>query len=513
MGGSEWWRDAVVYQVYVRSFADADGDGVGDLPGIRSRLPYLSELGVDGLWLTPFYPSPGADHGYDVSDYLGVDPLLGSLGDLDGLVADAHALGLRVVVALVPNHTSEEHPWFRNALSSTEHPDRTRYLFRPGWDGGPPNGWTSVFGGSAWTFDETSGEWYLHLFAPEQPDLDWHNEDVRRDFEGILRFWLERGVDGFRIDVAQGLFKAQDLHDVEEPAEPTPFADWHTAVTQPELHDLYRGWRALADEYPGDRMFVAEIALEDPVALARFVRPDELQLTFNFAFLHERFDADALRHTIDATCGAFGEVGAPTSWVLENHDVTRVPTRLGGGELGRRRARAMLLLMLALPGAAFLYQGQELGLEEVDLPDEARRDPVVRRTGGARTGRDGCRVPLPWDAGRGLGFTTGTPWLPQPPGWEALSVEAQAGDEGSVLSLVRRALTVRREPPFRGALRWHESPPRTLVFERSAEGRTIVCALNVDGEPLGIPDGELLVGSETGLEGALPPATAAWVEV
>ena len=246
----EWWRKAVVYQIYVRSFADSDGDGVGDLNGIRSRLAYLSELGVDGFWLTPFYPSPGADHGYDVADYTDVDPQFGTLADFDALVEEAHALGLRVLVDIVPNHTSREHPWFRNALSSADHPDRARYVFRPGRDGGPPNGWTSVFGGSAWTLDEPSGEWYLHFFSPDQPDLDWHNEQVQADFEDILRFWLDRGVDGFRIDVAQALFKARDLHEMVEPDPPTWHADWVTAVNQPELHPLYQRWRTVADEYP-----------------------------------------------------------------------------------------------------------------------------------------------------------------------------------------------------------------------------------------------------------------------
>jgi len=510
-----WWRDAVVYQVYVRSFADSDGDGVGDLPGIRSRLPYLRDLGVDGIWLTPFYPSPGADHGYDVANYVDVDPQLGTLADFDELLADAHALGLRVLVDIVPNHTSNEHPWFVNALSSRDHPDRARYVFRPGLDGGPPNGWTSVFGGPAWTCDEPSGEYYLHLFAPEQPDLDWHVDAVPEAFEEILRFWLDRGVDGFRIDVAQALFKAQDLHEVVEPENPTPFADWHTALQQQELHGLYRRWRELAGGYDRDRAFVAEISLEDEDELARFVRPDELNLVFNFAFLHAPWEADALRGVVDRACAAFGTVGAPPAWVLENHDVTRLPTRRGDRPDGLRRARASLLLMLALPGASFVYQGQELGLEEAVLRDDERQDPIFARTNGERLGRDGCRVPLPWtDEGRGLGFTTGVPWLPMPEEWAWQSVERQRGDATSTLELTRSALALRREhlpPGATTGFAWRESPPGTLVFERTTGEGTLVCVVNVAGEPYPLDGAELLLTS-TPLAGArLPADAAAWL--
>jgi len=508
-----WWRSAVLYEIYVRSFADSDGDGVGDLPGIRSRLPYLQELGIDGIWLTPFYPSPGADHGYDVANYVDVDPQFGTLDDFDALLTDAHALGLRVVIDIVPNHTSSEHPWFRNALSDPDHPDRARYVFRPGQDGGPPNNWTSAFGGPAWTLDEASGEYYLHLFAQAQPDLDWHNEVVRAEFERILCFWLDRGVDGFRIDVAQALFKAQDLHDVHEPNPRPPFADWHTGLHQPELHTLYRRWRNLAGDYPGDRMFVAEIVIQDQAALAEYVRPDELQLAFNFTFLHEGWDAGTLRTTIDRTLTAFEAVGAAPSWVLENHDVTRLPTRYGGGEEGRRRARAAALLLLALPGAVFLYAGQELGLEEVELPDELRQDPIFFRTSGARIGRDGCRVPIPWSGGPpGFGFTTGSPWLPMPGPWSDLTVAAQDRDPDSALAFHRTALAVRRqsEPLRVGGFAWRESPRRTLVFERTAAGKGVVCAVNVDGDPLELPAGEVLLASEES-NGLLPQGAAAWI--
>jgi alpha-glucosidase len=502
---SDWWRSAVLYQVYVRSFADSDGDGVGDLRGIRSRLPYLRELGVDGIWLTPFYPSPGHDPGYDVSDFVDVDPRFGTLADLDALVADAHELGLRMIVDIVPNHTSSEHEWFRNALADPGHPDRARYVFRQGRNGGPPNGWTSAFGGPAWTLDESSGDWYLHLFAPDQPDLDWHNETVRADFEEILRFWLERGVDGFRIDVGQALFKAQDLHEVEEPSPRTPFADWHTGINQPELHGLYRRWRTIGDAYGDGRMFVGEIVLADQVSLADYVREDELQLTFNFTYLHEAWSEPGLRRTIERTLAAFDAVGASATWVLENHDVTRLPTRYGGGELGRRRARAAALLLLALPGTAFAYQGQELGLEEVDLPDELRQDPIFFRTGGVRVGRDGCRVPIPWEDGPpGFGFTSGTPWLPIPADWTDVTAERQAGDPASMLELYRAALALRpREEPFA----WLESPAGSLAFARGE----LACVVNLDAAETPLPPGELLLASDPDVRDVLPPDTAAWV--
>ncbi len=510
---AEWWRSAVLYEIYVRSFADGNGDGVGDLPGIRSRLPYLRDLGVDGIWLTPFYPTPDVDHGYDVADYVDVDPRFGTLADFDALVADAHELGLRVVIDIVPNHTSDQHRWFRNALSRPDHPDRARYVFRPGRDGGPPNNWTSAFGGSAWKLDEASGEYYLHFFAPEQPDLDWHNEDVQSSFEEILRFWLDRGVDGFRIDVAQALFKDRSLADMNEPVPRTWHADWVTAINQPELHPLYESWRRVADEYPGERMFVGEIVLADQDAVARYVRPGQLNLAFNFTLLHEEWDAAAMRETIDRSRVAFDAVGAPATWVFENHDVVRLPTRYGGGEDGRRRARAAALLLLALPGAVFLYEGQELGLEEVEIPDELRQDPIFFRTNGARTGRDGCRVPIPWDGGPpSFGFTTGKPWLPIPDEWNALSVAAQQADDESMLALCRQALALRRRsPPLReGSFRWEPSPTGTLAFTRES-GDSVACVVNVDADPVSLPEGRVLLATEPLVGRRLPRDAAVWV--
>ncbi len=506
---AEWWRSAVFYEIYVRSFADSNGDGLGDLPGVRSRLTYLRKLGVDAIWLTPFYPTPDADHGYDVADYTDVDQRFGTLGDFDALVADAHELGLRIVVDIVPNHTSSEHPWFRNALSRPDHPDRSRYVFRPGRDGSPPNNWPSVFGGRAWTLDERSGEYYLHLFSPGQPDLDWHNETVRRDFERILRFWLERGVDGFRIDVAHALFKDAELRDEREPFHVTAFSsDWRAAIDQPEVHPLYRSWRTLADSFADERVLIGEVVFSDPRRIAQYVRADELHLAFNFALLFAPWDAAAMRAAVDATLAALADVGATATWVLENHDVTRLPTRYGGGRDGPRRARAAVLLLLALPGAAFLYAGQELGLEECELEDEHRHDPIFVRTGGLRKGRDGCRVPLPWDeAAPAFGFTSGTSWLPMPASFGALSVAVQDADEASMLALYRAALALR--PELTGELGWRDSPDGSLVFERGS----VICAVNLDGDPLGLPGGEVLLVSEPLEEDRLPAGAAAWIRV
>jgi alpha-glucosidase len=514
----EWWRSAVLYEIYVRSFADSDGDGVGDLQGIRARLPYLRDLGVDGIWLTPFFPSPGADHGYDVADYVDVDPRFGTLADLDGLVADAHELGLRVTIDVVPNHTSNDHPWFRNALADPQHPDRARYVFRPGRDGGLPNNWNSVFGGPAWTLDEASGEYFLHLFAPEQPDLDWHNPQVQADFEDILRFWLDRGVDGFRIDVAHGLFKDRDLRDEPEDVSvvrpgATQGFDRRHAIDQPELHPLYRRWRTLADGYADGRVLVGEVVLRDQERVARYVRPDELHLAFNFRLLWEPWEAEAWRAAIDGTLAALEAVGATPTWVLENHDVMRLPSRYKSPEA----AGAAALLLLALPGTIFLYAGQELGLEEVDLPDELRQDPVFFRSGGARKGRDGCRIPIPWEReSPGFGFTTGRPWLPIPESWGDRSVAAQRDDPDSTYELSRAALHTRQAGRAlrAGSFAWRDAPDGALMFDRKTEEEHVVCIVNIASDSaVDLPDGDVVLASRAGLRRHLPPDTAAWVRL
>jgi alpha-glucosidase len=521
--GADWWRTAVIYQVYIRSFADADGDGVGDLAGLRSRLPYLRDLGVDAVWITPFYPSPMADGGYDVADYRDIDPLFGTLAEAEKLVDEAHAHGLRVIIDLVPNHTSDQHRWFLEALASPPgSPARGRYLFRRGRGkdhAQPPNDWLSVFGGPAWE-RVPDGEWYLHLFAPEQPDLDWTNPEVVEEFHDILRFWLDRGVDGFRIDVAHGLAKDPEMPDVGEDAEeilePTKRVD-HPFWDRDEVHDVYRGWRDVTDSYGGDRMLVGEAWVATAERRARYVREGELHTAFNFDFLRADWDADALRAVVDTCRAADSAVGAPTTWVLANHDVTREVTRYGDGETGRRRARAAGLLMLALPGGAYVYQGQELGLAEVtDLPEDVLQDPTWERSGRTVRGRDGCRVPIPWEkGGPSLGFGPGRPWLPQPEAWSELSVEAQQGVAGSTLELYRAALRLRRELLRGETMEWLTSPARTLVFRRDTpDGASVVCVVNLGATPVPLPayDEVLLTSAPLDSDG-LPPDTAAWVRV
>ncbi|MER6316043.1 glycoside hydrolase family 13 protein [Streptomyces sp. NPDC001581] len=545
-----WWRDAVIYQVYVRSFADSDGDGVGDLRGVRSRLPHLARLGVDAVWLTPFYVSPQADGGYDVADYRAVDPLFGDLSDADELVRAAHALGLRVIVDVVPNHTSAQHPWFRAALAGDPEA-RARYLFRPGRgaDGAePPNDWESIFGGPAWT-RVADGQWYLHLFAPEQPDLDWDHPEVAAEFASVLRFWLDLGVDGFRVDVAHGMVKARGLPDIGRGAqatligtEPLPFFD------QDGVHEIHRGWRRLLDSYEGERIGVAEAWAPTSERLALYVRPDELHQAFNFRFLNCPWDTVAMRTVIDESLAATTSVGAPTTWVLSNHDVVRHVTRYGGGARGLARARAAALLMLALPGSAYLYQGEELGLPEVlDLPDASRRDPAFRRgrrrqspasapagpgagpeADGQEGLRDGCRVPIPWcGAEPPYGFGPTGSWLPQPAGWGGLTVAAQTGDPHSTLELYRAALELRRampglgapeagtgpaaEAPYHSGMCWLPAPEGVLLFTRPG----FACTLNSrpDVVELPAPGRPVLSSSPVETDGRtvrLPPDSCTW---
>ncbi|MER6329909.1 glycoside hydrolase family 13 protein [Streptomyces sp. NPDC001034] len=497
-GHREWWRDAVIYQVYPRSFADSDGDGIGDLPGIRARLPYLKKLGVDAVWLSPFYASPQADGGYDVADYRAVDPMFGTLTDADDLIRDAHTLGLRIIVDLVPNHCSDQHEWFKQALrEGPGSPLRGRFHFRPGKgaDGElPPNDWESIFGGPAWTRvtepDGTPGEWYLHLFAPEQPDFNWDHPAVHDEFRSILRFWLDMGVDGFRVDVAHGLVKAAGLPDVGHDEQvkllgtrAVPYFD------QDGVHDVYRSWRRILDEYPGERIAVAEAWTPTVERSALYLRPDELHQAFNFDYLGTGWNATELRDVVDRSLRAMNAVHAPTTWVLSNHDVVRHSTRLAEGDPARglRRARAATLLMLALPGSAYLYQGEELGLPEVvDLPDEVRQDPAFFRSTGQDGTRDGCRVPIPWSGQAppfGFGIAeSGPSWLPQPTDWGHLTVQAQEGDAASTLEFYRSALAIRREHPALGAGRritWLDSPDGTLAFRRDSESGSFVCTVNL----------------------------------
>ena len=557
--GSEWWRSAVIYQIYPRSFADGMGnDGLGDLIGITERLPALVELGVDAIWLSPFYTSPQKDAGYDVADYCDVDPIFGTLSDFDALEKRVHELGLKLIVDLVPNHSSDQHAWFQAALASPEgSPERGRYLFRDGAgaDGElPPNNWESVFGGPAWsrltTADGSPGQWYLHLFDASQPDFDWHNPWVRDQFRHILRFWLDRGVDGFRVDVAHGLIKAAGLPDyTPSPGggsmggsgslglEPEIDAHLGGSETTPPywaqegVHEIYRDWHSVLEEYEGDRVLCAEAWVEPLDKLAHWVRPDEMQQAFNFSYLETPWSGPTMRATINASLAAFTGVGAPSTWVLSNHDVVRHASRLavtaenpqGHGigprspgqpirSLGLRRARAATTLMLALPGSAYIYQGEELGLPEViDLPDEARQDPTWFRTSGERYGRDGCRVPIPWEANApSYGFgTSGKSWLPQPEDWAAYARDAQRGVPGSTLELYRSLLAARSRADLGlGDIGWLAGYPDAVVAFRNG---SVTVIANTGDAAVELPAGEVIVASEAFDGRQLPSDTAVWL--
>ncbi len=534
----DWWRSAVVYQVYPRSFADADGDGTGDVNGIRARLPYLAQLGIDAIWISPWYPSPLLDGGYDVSDYRDINPEFGTLADADALIAEAHALGIRILIDLVPNHCSWEHPAFKAALAAGKgSPERDLFWFRDGVDGQPPTNWPAAFGGGAWQQIE-DGQWYLHMFDISQPDWNWDHPKVIEEFDSILRFWFDRGIDGFRIDVADSMAKDASLPDVPlKDGQPTrdkyvgnPFYD------QPGVHTIHQRWRAIADEYAGTpqgpRVFVAEAWLSPAERLAQYVRSNELHSAFNFDVLRCAWDAKELRQVIDYTTESLWAVGAPATWVLSNHDTIRHRTRYGralqdalagAGEvptdlaLGLRRARAAALLELALPGGAYIYQGDELGLPEVeDLPEETLDDPTWERSGHTVRGRDGCRVPMPWGGSEPpyeFGAGTGQPWLPQPADWAPLTAAAQESDPDSHLNLYRAALKIRRaeEALGEGRLIWDDDAPAgVLSFTRDPGFR---CVVNLGGSPIDLPAGEVLLASEPLLDGELPVDATVWLKV
>ena len=536
----EWWRTAVIYQIYPRSFADGNGDGIGDLAGVRDRLPYLVELGVDAIWFTPWYVSPLADGGYDVADYRAIDPAFGTLAEAESLIGEARELGIRTIVDVVPNHVSDQHPWFRAALAAgPRSQDRDRFWFRSGRGAGgdePPNRWSSIFGGGAWTrttdADGRPGEWYLHLFSPQQPDLNWSHPDVRREYEDVLRFWFDRGVAGVRIDSAALLVKDPRLPDLEGEHGP----GLHPTTDRDEVHEIYRDWRRIADGYADDRALVGEIWLPDIDRFARYLRPDELHTAFNFDFLARAWDAASLRASIEETLAAHEPVAAPPTWVLSNHDVTRPVTRYGRDdssfafatkqrgvptdvERGRRRARAAALLTAALPGSLYIYQGDELGLDEVeDLPADRLQDPIVHRSGGVDPGRDGCRVPLPWAAdGPSFGFSpddaTAEPWLPQPAHWEALAVERQLADPASMLSLYRDALRLRRSQPdlVSGPLSWLNPASDVLAFQR---GDGFACFVNLSTQPIALPaHASVLLSSVPIGDLTLPTDASAWLRL
>jgi alpha-glucosidase len=515
-----WWTDALFYQVYPRSFADSNGDGVGDIDGVAAHLDYLERLGVDAIWFSPIMVSPMADHGYDVSDPRDIDPLFGDLGAFEGLIASAHERGIKITMDLVPNHTSSEHLWFQEALTAEPgSAARNRYIFRDGRGPGgaePPNNWQSVFGGPSWTRvvepDGNPGQWYLHLFDVEQPDLNWDNPEVFDDLEKTLRFWLERGVDGFRIDVAHGMAKPPGLPDSDVEMRPRMLSDGDPRFNHPNVHAIHRNIRRVMNDYPA-AVTIGEVWVFDNASWAEYLRADELHLGFNFRMVRAEFDITEIRHSIENTLAAAAIENATPTWTLENHDVIRAPSRYGGGAVGLDRARAMAMVTLALPGAVFLYNGQELGLANVELPDEALRDPTWERSGHTVRGRDGCRIPIPW---RGdtppFGFSASADtWLPMPPEWESLTVERQLLNADSTLSFFQRAIEIRSSHvEFAGEdIDWLDIAPDALAFARHGGG--LRCVLNTGKRPLPLPDGEVLLASAPTDDGTLPANAAVWL--
>ena len=543
--GSQWWRSGVIYQIYPRSFADSNGDGLGDLKGITSRLDSLAALAIDAIWLSPFYSSPQKDAGYDVSNYVDVDPLFGTLADFDELLDKAHSLGLRVMIDLVPNHSSDQHHWFQKALASEPgSTERAFYHFKDGkGDGGqlPPNNWVSMFGGPAWTRvtekDGKPGQWFVHLFDSSQPDLNWANPEVQREFENILRFWLDRGVDGFRVDQPHAMAKAPGLPDhpyVEEAGagfiegrENPPM--WF----QEEVHEIFRNWRKILESYPGDRAMCGEAYVYPLSKMANWVRPDEFHQTFNFRFLDAGWDPKRLVEAINESFVAFDGVGAPSTWVLNNHDVIRHASRFGGdygratasdgvgvnqpqpdAKLGLKIAKGATLFMLGLPGASYLYQGEELGLpEHTTLENKYRQDPTFARTNGQRVGRDGCRIPLPWvPEGNSSGFSeSGKSWLPQPSSYKELARSIQEKNPESTLSFYKTALGLRKQLGLgEGSFGWlagHQGP-ETLGYENSG----VKVLYNFGVQPVDLSSFEILISSQPLSGKQLANNQCAWIK-
>jgi alpha-glucosidase len=469
-----WWRSGVVYQIYPRSFADADGDGIGDLAGLTAHLDHLSWLGVDGIWLSPVYPSPMADFGYDVSDHTAVDPVFGSLEDLDALVEAAHERHIRMILDWVPNHTSEQHDWFRSARRSRSDPQHDWYVWRDGTPDTPPNNWIRAWSERpAWTWDEALQQWYLHCFLPQQPDLNWANPDVETAMHGVLRFWLDRGIDGFRADVVHLIGKDPALGD--DPSDLAAIS--HVPLNdRPETHELLRRLRSMLDGYAGDRMMVGEVYLLDVAQVASYYgHGDELHLSFNFVPLHTPWRAEAWTQVIDSVEVVHRARDAWPTWVLSNHDIPRQRTRMGGSE---GRARAAAVALLTLRGTPFLYAGEELGLEDAVIPADRVVDPG---------GRDGCRAPIPWTAGPGHGWST-DPWLPFAPDAANRSVESQRNDESSILHLYRRLLATRKASPAlrSGTLDRIDVPAGAMAWSRTAGSDRRVVAVNMTTEPIDV---------------------------
>lgn len=545
---NRWWRKSVIYQAYPKSFKDHSGDGIGDLNGITEGLYALAELGVDAVWLSPFYNSPQKDGGYDVSDYCSVDPVFGTCDDFKRMAAHAESLGIKTIIDIVPNHCSNEHVMFQAALvAEPGSAEREMFIFRDGkGDDGelPPNNWLSHFGGSAWTRviepDGTAGQWYLHLFDTSQPDWNWENPAVHAEFERILRFWLDLGLAGFRVDVAHALIKKEGLPDWGGRANGKSSEGFpgHLAPMfgQEGVHDIFRSWRKILDEYPGERILCAEANVDPVERIADWVREDEMHQAFNFHYLNCQWGAAPIRKVITDSLASFDSVGAPTTWVLSNHDKVRHTTRMamnnkiarhGDGigpddvqpdtKLGLTRGRASTLMMLALPGGVYLYQGEELGLPDNTLIEPMfRQDPTFHRTNGERIGRDGCRVPLPWtENNESFGFSvTGQAWLPQPLDWAEYSREAQEKNPDSTLNLYKKALLLRKERNLGGgSFAWmpEYSDGDVVAF---VNGKTLVL-MNMGTETVTVPTLPVLLSSEgfAGDNGYLEADHAVWMEL
>lgn len=478
-----WWERGVIYQIYPRSFQDSDGDGIGDLAGIEARLDHVARLGVDAIWLSPIYPSPMADFGYDVADYCGIEPVFGDLAAFDRLIAAAHARGLKLILDFVPNHTSDQHPWFTESRASRDNPRRDWYIWRdPAPGGGPPNNWISDFGGSSWEWDDATGQYYLHAFLKQQPDLNWRNPDVRGAMLAVFRFWLDRGVDGFRIDVLWHIVKAHGLPDNPVNPDWTPEQNERDqriqlySTDQPEAHEAAAEFRTLADDY-GDRVLIGEIFLPNERHARWFGTPErpEVHLPINFQLIENRWDADVLRRVIgdyEASLPAFGW----PNWVMGSHDAPRIAARLGDAQ-----ARVAAILLLTLRGTPMLYQGDEIGLGNVVIPPERVRDPQELRQPGRGLGRDRSRTPMPWDGASFAGFSTTEPWLPLNLDWRSRNVAAQDAEPGSIFNLYRALLALRRAQPALayGSFALMKADRDVLAYERRHGDDRIFVALNL----------------------------------
>ena len=542
----KWWQTAVIYQIYPRSFADGNGDGIGDLVGTTARLESLQALGIDAIWFSPFFKSPQKDAGYDVSDYTTIDPIFGTNEEFYALLAKAKSLGIRIIVDLVPNHSSDQHELFQKALKAAPgSPEREMYVFRDGKGANgelPPNNWESVFGGNAWTRitepDGKPGQWYLHIFDSSQPDFNWENPKVHEFFEDVLRFWLDKGVDGFRIDVAHGLVKEIGLPDVKVETSQTVGKDResdHPFWGREGVHDIIRSWRKILDSYD-DRAMCAEAWVLPLSRMAKWVRPDEYHQTFNFAYLETPWNKAALEEVVTESLHEFGKVGAPSTWVLSNHDTVRHTSRYGlatplvhgngigptseqpDEALGLRKARAASAFMFGLPGGAYMYQGEELGLpEHTMLEGKYRQDPTYFRTNGERVGRDGCRVPLPWEAngGKSFGFnSTGESWLPAPDSFKRYARDAQDGIPGSTLELYKRLIKERKQYEL-GSGEFRFAPEYSSDSTLAYINNGVLVLSNFGPDSVNLPEGEILVTTQHDLtiEGVLEHDQTVWIKL